>query len=131
MPEILQQSKQGRNWRERNADAYLEGWEKVLEHVVHALPKSRYARYAPDEALQIVPSTNGDEMIMSMISDLTNISPVQIAGEFRDQARWTEWDVLRGDVTPAQIFLASAPISVPATTSDLNDLFLDPIYNLK
>ena len=36
-----------------------------------------------------------------------------------------------GTVPPAQIFLASAPVSSSATTSDLNVLLLDPIYNLK
>lgn len=131
VPEILEQSKQGRNWRERNAEAQLGGWEKVLENVVRTLPKSRYARYAPNERLQIVPSTNGGGIMMSMMSSLTNTSPDQIAGVFRDQAHWTEWDKLSGTVPPAQIFLASAPVSVSATTSDLNDLFLDPIYNLK
>jgi hypothetical protein len=38
---------------------------------------------------------------------------------------------LTGTVPPAQIFLASAPVSSSATTSDLDDLFLDPIFNLK
>jgi len=98
---------------------------------VRTLPKSRYARYAPDEGLQIVPSATGGGMMMSMMSSLTNTSPDQIAGVFRDQAHWTEWEELSGTVPPAQIFLASAPVSSSATTSDLNVLFLDPIYNLK
>ena len=131
VPEILEQSKKGRNWRERNADAQLGGWEQVLEHIVRTLPQSRYARYAPNEGLQIVPSGTGGGMMMSMMSSLTNTSPDQIAGVFRDQAHWTEWEELSGTVPPAQIFLASAPVSSPATTSDLNVLFLDPIYNLK
>ena len=131
VPEILEQSKKGRNWRERIADAQLGGWEQVLEHIVRTLPKSRYARYAPDEGLQIVPSATGGGMMMSMMSSLTNTSPDQIAGVFRDQAHWTEWEELSGTVPPAQIFLASAPVSSSATTSDLNVLFLDPIYNLK
>ena len=131
VPDILEQSKQGRNWRERNGDSQLGGWEKVLEQILRTLPESRYARYAPDETMQIVPSANGGGMMMSMMSSLTNTSPDQIAGVFRDQAQWTDWDELIGAVTPAQIFLASAPVSVSATTSDLNDLFFDPIYNLK
>ena len=131
VPEILEQSKKGRNWRERIADAQLGGWEQMLEHIVRTLPKSRYARYAPDEGLQIVPSATGGGMMMSMMSSLTNTSPDLIAGVFRDQAHWTEWEELSGTVPPAQIFLASAPVSSSATTSDLNVLFLDPIYNLK
>jgi uncharacterized protein (DUF1800 family) len=131
VPEILEHSKKGRNWRERIADAQLGGWEQVLEHIVHTLPKSRYARYAPDEGLQIVPSATGGSMMMSMMSSLTNTSPDQIAGVFRDQAHWTKWEELTGTVPPAQIFLASAPVSSSATTSDLDDLFLDPIFNLK
>ena len=131
VPEILEQSKNGRNWRERNADTKLGGWEKVLEHIVRTLPKSRYARYAPDERLQIVPSAKGSGMMISMMSSLTNTSPGKIAGVFRDHAHWTEWEKLSGTVPPAQLFLASAPVSLSATTSDLNALFLDPIYNLK
>ena len=131
VPEILEQSKNGRNWRERNADAKLGGWEQVLEHIVRTLPKLRYARYAPDEVLQIVPSANDGGMMMSMMSSLTNTSPDQIAGVFRDQADWTRWEELNRTVPPAQIFLASAPVSSSATASDLNVLFLNPIYNLK
>ena len=131
VPEILEQSKNGRNWRERNADAKLGGWEQVLEQIVRTLPKSRYARYAPDERLQIVPSAEGGGRMISMMNSLTNTSPGQIAGVFRDHAHWTEWEKLSGTVPPAQIFLASAPVSLSTTTSDLNVLFLDPIYNLK
>ena len=131
VPEIIEQSKKGRNWRERIADAQWGGWEQVLEHIVRTLPKSRYARYAPDEGLQIVPSATGGGMMMSMMSSLTNTSPDQIAGVFRDQAHWTRWEELNWTVPPAQIFLASAPVSSSATASDLNVLFLDPIYNLK
>jgi hypothetical protein len=131
VPEILEQSKKGRNWRERNADAQLGGWEQVLEHIVRTLPKSRYARYAPDEGLQIVPSATGGDMKTSMMSSLTNTSPDLIAGVFRDQAHWTKWEELTGTVPLAQIFLASAPVSSSVTTSELDDLFLDPIYNLK
>ena len=98
---------------------------------MRTLPKSRYARYAPDEGLQIVPSATGGGMMMSMMSSVTNNSPDQIAGVFRDQSHWIEWEELSGIVPPAQIFLASAPVSSSATTSDLNVLFLDPIYNLK
>jgi len=131
VPEIVEQSEQGRNWRERNADAQLAGWEKVLEHIERTLPNSRYARYAPDETLQVVPSANGGGMMMSMMSSLTNTSPDQIAGVNRDQAHWTAWENPSVTISPAQLFLASAPVSVNAATSDLNDLFLDPIYNLK
>lgn len=131
VPTIIEQSKKGRNWRERIADAPLDGWEQVLEHIVRTLPESRYARSAPEEGLQIVPSATGGGMMMSMMSSLTNTSPDQIAGVFRDQAHWTEWEELTGTVPPARIFLASTPVSSSATTSDLNVLFLDPIYNLK
>ena len=92
----------------------MQSWEagsKCWSTLCARYPKSRYARYAPDERLQIVPSAKGGGMMISMMNSLTNTSPGQIAGVFRDHAHWTEWEKLSGTVPPAQIFLASAPVS--------------------
>ncbi|ERL99436.1 hypothetical protein HIMB11_00381 [Rhodobacteraceae bacterium HIMB11] len=131
LPELLDAAMEGRNWRERNAARIWDDWSKVFTKVDKLLPKSRYARYASDQPINFVKSSEGSYMMMSMMSAVLDQTPTHIAGiplKDADLGLWTENE---GVLPVNKLVLATnAHLYDPKATS-LSDLFTDPAYNLK
>lgn len=131
LPELLEAAMEGRNWRERNAARIWDDWSKVFTKVDKLLPKSRYAKYASDQPINFVKSSEGSYMMMSMMSAVLDQTPTHIAGiplKDADLGLWTENE---GVLPINKLVLATnAHLYDPEATS-LSDLFIDPAYNLK
>ena len=132
LPELINAAMEGRNWRERNAARIWDDWSKVFTKVDTLLLKSRYAKYASDQPIQFVKSSEGNYMMMmSMMSAIIDQTPTQIAGIPLKDAELTLWTENEGVLPVNKLVLATnAHLYDPKATS-LSDLFTDPAYNLK
>ena len=93
LPELINAAMEGRNWRERNAARIWDDWSKVFTAVDELLPKSRYAKYASDQPINFVKSSDGSYMMMSMMSAVLDQTPTHIAGiplKDAELSLWTE-----------------------------------------
>ena len=131
LPELINAAMEGRNWRERNAARIWDDWSKVFTKVDTLLPKSRYAKYASDQPINFVKSSEGNYMMMSMMSAIIDQTPTHIAGIPLKDAELTLWTENEGVLPINKLVLATnAHLYDPKATS-LSDLFIDPAYNLK
>ena len=131
IPEILEESRNGRNWRERGAEKNLKSWQPIFDAIERTLPKSRYAKVKAKGGLKIEERNKGAGMMMSMMADLKNTSPQKIAGINIDEAEWSVWRPILGVDSPSNIFLAAEPVTSSPTSVALTELLLDPVFNLK
>ena len=132
LPELINAAMEGRNWRERNAARIWDDWSNVFTKVDTLLLKSRYAKYASDQPIQFVKSSDGNYMMMmSMMSAIIDQTPTHIAGIPLKDAEFTLWTENEGVLPVNKLVLATnAHLYDPKATS-LSDLFTDPAYNLK
>jgi uncharacterized protein (DUF1800 family) len=131
VPDLLNEAQKGRNWRERDAESILKSWQSTFDAIERALPKSRYAKFAPKGGLKIAEPQNSSGMMMSMMVGLKNTSPQRIAGIDRDKAKWSAWRNDLQNHPPAKIFLAADPVAISPASLELKELMLDPVFNLK
>ena len=131
VPDLLEAAQQGRNWRDRNGDELYDGWKPLFQEIRELLPKSRYAKYAPNEHFKFAQSEGGGpDMMMSMIGK-GKVEPLRLAGFSQDAARFDseKWK-LKGVALSDQV-LAVRPVQADPVTGGLRDFLNDPVYNLK
>jgi hypothetical protein len=131
LPELLNAAMEGRNWRERNAARIWDDWSKVFTKVDKLLPKSRYAKYASDQPINFVKSSEGSFMMMSMMSAVLDQTPTHIAGIPLKDADLDLWTENEGVLPINKLILATNSHLYDPTSTSLSDLFIDPAYNLK
>jgi len=131
LPELINAAMEGRNWRERNAARIWDDWSKVFTKVDKLLPKSRYAKYASDQPINFVKSSEGSYMMMSMMSAVLDQTPTHIAGIPLEDAELGLWTENESILPLNKLILATNSHLYDPTTTSLSDLFIDPAYNLK
>ena len=131
LPELINAAMEGRNWRERNAARIWGDWSKVFTKVDKLLPKSRYAKYASDQPINFVKSSDGNYMMMSMMSAIIDQTPTHIAGIPLKDAELSLWTENEEILPINKLVLATNSYLYDPTTTSLSDLFIDPAYNLK
>jgi hypothetical protein len=69
--------------------------------------------------------------MMQMMSDLQSVKTLKMHGKNTVEANWINY--IRGDNSkkPAELFLAQAPVSVSVESQALEEIFSDPVFNLK
>ena len=122
---------EGRNWRERNAARIWDDWSKVFAKVNKLLPKSRYAKYALDKPIDFVKVSHGNSMMMSMMRATIDQTPTHIAGIPLKTAELSLWTRNRGEMPINELVLATNSYLYDPGTTSLDDLLIDPGYNLK
>ena len=133
MPELLRQSMQGRNWRERDAQRKYETWSEWLRLMEEALPRSRYARHAATDGWALSGAhadSNSMSMMMSMMSGSANGAPELVAGMPAGEARDYVEDLSEPELF-AQYFLTSAGGSEMPRVGQPAEVFQYPMYQLK
>jgi hypothetical protein len=131
LPELINEAMEGRNWRERNGARIWDDWSKVFTKVDKLLPKSRYAKYASDQPINFVKSSDGSYMMMSMMSAVLDQTPTHIAGIPLKDAELGLWTENEGVLPINKLILATNSHLYDPTSTSLSDLFIDPAYNLK
>jgi hypothetical protein len=131
VPELITASRQGRNWRERNAELLLDEWKDLFVEIETLLPSSRYASLAPEHGLKIIVNdTTGPNLMMSMMGE-GSTQPLSIAGLDLDKARFDTSDWMLPDTKWSDLFLASEHVKSDQDINDLVSLMSNPVYNLK
>ncbi|MDG2454127.1 MAG: DUF1800 family protein [Paracoccaceae bacterium] len=133
MPDLLRQSMQGRNWRQRNGQVEYDTWSEWFARMEEALPRSRYAQNAASGGWQLSSNQidqNSMSMIMSMMSDSASRTPPIVAGMPADEAR-NYIDDLSTVELPAQYFLTSEVGAEMPQIRISTDIFQHPLYQLK
>lgn len=136
VPDLLSAAQQGRNWRERDAAELFEDWGAFFEEVEELLPRSRYARLAPENRLEVRSDLlSGSNMMMGMMGS-AGAEPITIAGLEPAVARFDNERWRFSDMPVSELFLAgpSTIISPPQQVVDisvLSSILNEPVYNLK
>ncbi len=133
MPELLRQSMQGRNWRERDAQRKYETWSEWLTLMEDTLPRSRYAQHAVPGGWALSgdqADINSMSMMMSMMSGSVAGAAAAVAGMPADEARHYV-ENLSAPGLLAQYFLTSAESSDIPQIGRLEEIFQHPMYQLK
>jgi len=136
VPDLISAAQLGRNWRERDASELFEGWGAFFAEVGELLPRSRYARLAPENRLEIRSGPmSGSNMMMGMMG-AAGVEPVTIAGLEPAVARFDneEWKFSNAPVS--ELFLAGPstvilPTEQNVDISVLGRILNEPVYNLK
>ena len=131
LPELINKATEGRNWRERNAARIWDDWSEVFTKIDNLLPKSRYAKYASDQPVNFIKSSDGSYMMMSMMSAVVDKTPSNIAGIPLKDAELGLWTENEGALPINKLVLATNSHLYDPTATSLSDLFTDPAYNLK
>ena len=131
LPELINKAMEGRNWRERNAARIWDDWSKVFTKVDKLLTKSRYAKYASDQPINIVKSSGASYMMMSMMSAVLDQTPTHITGIPLKDAALSLWTENEGILPINKLVLATNSHLYDPKATSLRDLFTDPAYNLK
>jgi hypothetical protein len=131
IPQMLDEMKKGRNWKNRNGINKFDGWEPVFKQIELKLPKSKYAKIAKNLPIKVIKSKNNSNEMMQMMSDLQSVKTLKMHGKNTVEANWINY--IRGDNSkkPAELFLAQAPVSVSVESQALEEIFSDPVFNLK
>ena len=131
LPELINKAMEGRNWRERNANRIWNDWSKVLTKIEKLLPKSRYAKYASNKPIDFVKASHGNNMMMSMMRAVIDQTPTHIAGVPLKAAELSLWTGDKNKMPINELVLATNSYLYNSGTTSLDDLFIDPGYNLK
>ncbi len=131
LPELMNKAMEGRNWRERNAARIWNDWSKVFTKIEKLLPKSRYAKYASDKPIDFVKASHGNNMMMSMMRAVIDQTPTHIAGVPLKAAELSLWTGNKDKMPINELVLATNSYFYDPGTTSLEDLFIDPGYNLK
>ena len=131
LPELMSKVMEGRNWRERNAARLWDDWSKLFAKIDKLLPNSRYAKYASDKPIDFVKASHGNNMMMSMMRAVIDQTPTHIAGVPLKAAELSLWTGNKDKMPINELVLATNSYLYDPRTTSLDDLFIDPGYNLK
>ncbi len=131
LPELMNKAMEGRNWRERNAARIWNDWSKVFAKIDKLVPKSRYAKYASNKPMEFVKASHGNNMMMSMMRAVIDQTPTHIAGVPLKAAELSLWTGNKDKMPINELVLATNSYLYNPGTTSLDDLFIDPGYNLK
>ena len=131
LPELINKAMEGRNWRERNAARIWDDWSKLFTKVDKLLTKSRYAKYASDQPINIVKSSGASYMMTSMMSAVLDQTPTHITGIPLKDAALSLWTENEAILPINKLVLATNSHLYDPKVTSLRDLFTDPAYNLK
>jgi hypothetical protein len=131
VPELIAVSRQGRNWRDRNAEQLFGEWSDLFNEVKTLLPGSRYASLAPAEGVKILLDETAEPNMMMAMMGRDGTQPIRIAGLDPTEARFDSPGWTLSDARLSDLFLAAAPVQSDQETNDLAIVLSDPVYNLK
>ena len=131
LPELIHRAMEGRNWRKRNTALIWDDWSKVFTKIDKLLPKSRYAKYASDQPINFIESSDDNYMMMSMMSTVLDQTPTHIAGVPLKDAKLSLWTENESTLSINELVLATNSHLYDPRVTSLIDLFIDPAYNLK
>ena len=131
VPELIAVSRQGRNWRDRNAEQFCGAWSDLFHEVKTLLPGSRYASLAPAEGVKILLDETAEPNMMMAMMGRDGTQPIRIAGLDPTEARFDSPGWTLSDARLSDLFLAAAPVQSDQETKDLAIVLSDPVYNLK
>ena len=94
-------------------------------------PKSRYAKYASDKPIEFVKASHSNNMMMSMMRAVIDQTPTHIAGVPLKAAELSLWTGNKDKMPINELVLATNSYLYDPGTTSLDDLLIDPGYNLK
>ena len=124
IPQLLEAAQHGRNWRDRDAVAQMQGWEPTLDLIRSTLPQSRHAEDWRDEKLVLLPKAPVMGMTMSQATP-------PVVGGSPGSNSWIGQLRQTGPQTLLPLLLAIQPAATAASDVTLSDLLHDPAYNLR
>jgi len=131
IPQMVTELKKGRNWKDRNGINKFEGWKPIFKKIDLRLPKSKYAKFSNNMPIKIIKSKNTYTGMTQMMSDLKSVRPQLLHGKPSIDVDWENYDYLKNKILPTDLFLAQAPISTALASKNLQEIFSDPVFNLK
>ena len=131
IPQMLDEMKKGRNWKNRNGTNKFDGWKPVFKQIELKLPKSKYAKIAKNLPIKVIKSKNNNNEMMQMMSDLQSVKTLKMHGKNSIDVNWINYIGGNNTKKPAELFLAQAPVSVSVESQALEEIFSDPVFNLK
>ena len=131
IPQMLDEIKKGRNWKNRNGINKYDGWKPVFKQIELNLPKSKYAKIVKNLPIKVMKSKDDNNEMTQMMSDLQSVKTLKMHGKKSIDVNWVNYT--GGNITkkPAELFLAQAPVSVSVGSQTLEEIFSDPVFNLK
>ena len=131
IPQMLIEMKKGRNWKNRNGINKFDGWKPIFKQIELRLPKSKYAKITKKLPIKVHKSKDSSNEMMQMMSDLKSVKTLKMHGKSTRDINWINY-VKTGNVKkPSELFLSQAPVSASAETQSLEEIFSDPVFNLK
>ena len=128
---MLIEMKKGRNWKNRNGINKFDGWKPIFKQIELRLPKSKYAKITKKLPIKVHKSKDSSNQMMQMMSDLKSVKTLKMHGKSTRDINWINY-VKTGNVKkPSELFLSQAPVSASAETQSLEEIFSDPVFNLK
>ena len=128
---MLTEMKKGRNWKNRNGTNKFDGWKPIFKQIELRLPKSKYAKINKKLPIKLHKSKDSSNEMMQMMSDLKSVKTLKMHGKSRRDINWINY-VKTGNIKkPSELFLAQAPVSASPETQSLEEIFSDPVFNLK
>jgi uncharacterized protein (DUF1800 family) len=91
IPQMLDEMKKGRNWKNRNGINKFDGWEPVFKQIELKLPKSKYAKIAKNLPIKVIKSKNNSNEMMQMMSDLQSVKTLKMHGKNTVEANWINY----------------------------------------
>jgi hypothetical protein len=131
VPDMIDKARKGRSWRNRDGDRKFETWEHVFDDIEAALPRSRFAKMATSSEIWLREPASETSGMMSMMSALNTTKMPVLLGRRGDEMSWTDFETHSDYLPPAALFLASVPVLTASSTTDLQTIFADPVFNLK
>ena len=131
IPQMLNEMQKGRHWKNRNGINKFDGWKPVFKQIEMRLPKSKYAKIAKKHPIKIYKSENNSNEMMQMMSDLKSVKTLNMHGKRSSDVNWINYIGESNTEKPTKLFLAQAPVSVSTESQILEEIFSDPVFNLK
>ena len=131
IPNMLKEIKKSRNWRERNGEEKIAGWKPIFQKIDVLLSKSRYAALAKNSPITLYQPEKPSDGMMQMMSGVGNTGPAFLIGHPAQGMNWKNFPITENELLPANFFLAARPVSASFNSKSLQDIFADPIFNLK
>ena len=131
IPQILEEIKNGRQWKRAIERERTDGWSDTLDFIANTLPKTRYVASVGSEPLIVRPSRESVNM-MSMMEGLKTDIP--FPANTKPKTSLSEIEKSFGDthmVSLADLFLSTDPVVISRTVEDISTIITDPVYNLK
>jgi hypothetical protein len=69
--------------------------------------------------------------MMQMMSDLKSVKTLNMHGKRSSDVNWINYIGGSNTKKPTKLFLAQAPVSVSNKSQILEEIFSDPVFNLK